>query len=380
MRQPHKKTRCGYCNALLKIGGVKDYYIRFPLPDSKSGRRVVEHIGKYPGSAPAQYRLNEINNEIIEGKHIPRAKDRRINLQRILDWYIAQASVNRLKSYPDLKKRLTRIVSWLRSDKIVADLQAADLYRYQQIRQQESSERTKKPIKPATIDRDIANLQAMMNRAVQHGLIEANPFQGVKQLREDNQRDRVLTPKEFERLVAALPPDLQPLIKLLYVLPLRVSEARKLKWGQIDFTAGEFGAIRFAKGTTKSGRTRIVPLSMQLREMLWNLPSRFKAEFVFCKPDGKPIGDFKKLWKTALTTAGITDFRVHDLKHCAVTNLLLAAVAPAFIEHMADHASDIMRRRYTTLIEQHVLAAVKIPATHSDTTEIASKNKGRKNT
>lgn len=95
--------------------------------------------------------------------------------------------------------------------------------------------------------------------------------------------------------------------------------------------------------------------------MLQNLPGRFNSDYVFCNEDGSKIGEFRKFWITALEIARIEDFRVHDLKHCAVTNLLLAGVPPTFIEHMADHNSDIMRRRYTTLIEEHVLSAVKLP-------------------
>ena len=46
---------------------------------------------------------------------------------------------------------------------------------------------------PGTINRDVATLRNMMNRAVDWGDLNQNPLKSVKQLKEDNEKMWVLT-------------------------------------------------------------------------------------------------------------------------------------------------------------------------------------------
>ncbi len=61
-----------------------------------------------------------------------------------------------------------------------------------------------RPAKPATINRNVANFKAMFNRALDYGIIEINPVIRVKQLEENNVRERVLSREEFEVLYNCL--------------------------------------------------------------------------------------------------------------------------------------------------------------------------------
>ena len=58
-----------------------------------------------------------------------------------------------------------------------------------------------KTIRPATVNRELACMKTMLNRAVRHGNLNINPISNVKQLPENNIRMRVLTLEEFERLL-----------------------------------------------------------------------------------------------------------------------------------------------------------------------------------
>jgi hypothetical protein len=47
------------------------------------------------------------------------------------------------------------------------------------------------------VNREIACLKTIFNKAVKDGKAERNPCRGVKMLRENNERDRVLAPKSM---------------------------------------------------------------------------------------------------------------------------------------------------------------------------------------
>ena len=59
----------------------------------------------------------------------------------------------------------------------------------------------KEGAEPATINRDVATLRNMMNKAIEWGYLSKNPLDGVKQLKEDNGRMWVLTPEEEAQLL-----------------------------------------------------------------------------------------------------------------------------------------------------------------------------------
>jgi len=88
-------------------------------------------------------------------------------------------------------------------------------------------------------------------------------------LKENNERDRVLTPEEYARLVAACPPHLKPVVQLAYHTGMRKGEILTLKWGQVDLKEG---FIRLDPEHTKTGEGRWVPLNQELVEMFRALP------------------------------------------------------------------------------------------------------------
>lgn len=57
---------------------------------------------------------------------------------------------------------------------------------------------------------------------------------------------------------------------------------------------------------------------------------------------GKPFLRVCQSFRTALKDAGLTDFRFHDLRHCASTNLRRAGVDTATAMKIVGHKSDKM--------------------------------------
>jgi integrase len=60
-------------------------------------------------------------------------------------------------------------------------------------------------IRPATVNREMILLKTIFNKAIRDGKLEKNPAKGVKHLKENNERDRVLSPEEWDRYKAQCP-------------------------------------------------------------------------------------------------------------------------------------------------------------------------------
>ena len=93
--------------------------------------------------------------------------------------------------------------------------------------------------------------------------------------------------------------------------------------------------------TTKNGERRIVPLSSSAVDILHNLPRNIGGE-VF------PVSAcaLAAMFDRAVTRAGLLDFRFHDLRHTAITEL--AKKLPNLLELSAvsGHKSLKMLQRY----------------------------------
>ncbi len=88
-----------------------------------------------------------------------------------------------------------------------------------------------------------------------------NPAQGVKQLKENNARDRILCPDEYGRLLAHCQDHLKPIVKLAYHTAMRRGEILNLTWGQLDLKEG---FVKLAPEDTKTNEGRLVPLNREL--------------------------------------------------------------------------------------------------------------------
>jgi integrase len=97
----------------------------------------------------------------------------------------------------------------------------------------------------------------------------------------------------------------------------------------------------------------------QLEERMIAGPIWQGGDFVWCQPNGRPIGahaDWDE-WKALLKAAGIRDARVHDARHTAATLLLAQGVAQRVVMEILGHSQVSMTAKYA-----HVLPEVMTDA------------------
>jgi integrase len=65
----------------------------------------------------------------------------------------------------------------------------------------------------------------------------------------------------------------------------------------------------------------------------------------------------KRSFHTAVREAGIQNFRFHDLRHCAATNLRRAGIDTVTAMRLVGHKSEKMHKRYNSVSEADLTQA-----------------------
>lgn len=146
----------------------------------------------------------------------------------------------------------------------------------------------------------------------------------------------------------------------------RLSEILKLTWDRVDLNRG---FIKLRGVDTKTGEPRLVPMTPPVQEALRNLSKvrSLACAYVF-QFDGKAMLRVKRSFHTAVRKAGIENFRFHDLRHCAATNLRRAGVDTVTAMKIVGHKSEKMHKRYNSVSEADLrLAAKKLDSYQSNT-------------
>ena len=220
----------------------------------------------------------------------------------------------------------------------------------------------------ATVNYDHAVLRHLLGVAERRGLTPSNPAKKVRLPDPRNERDRVLTEDEWERLYAAAKPHIKPIILIAYQLGLRRGEIVRLTWDQVDFKGG---FIRLRGEDTKNGESRNVPLTPEVRSALADLSRvrRLDTNRIFFGARG-PLGVVHHAFRQAVKQAGIKNLRFHDLRHCAATNLHRAGVDTITAMKIVGHKSERMHCRYNSVAERDLTQAAAKLHTYISNTRI----------
>jgi integrase len=92
----------------------------------------------------------------------------------------------------------------------------------------------------------------------------------------------------------------------------------------------------------------------QLEERMIAGPAWHDGDFVWCQPNGRPIGahaDWDE-WKALLKAAGIRDARVHDARHTAATLLLAQGVDQRVVMEILGHSQISMTAKYAHVLPE----------------------------
>jgi integrase len=352
-RNSPKNRACKCGSALNRLSG-RVWWIEW----YQDGQRKRERIG--PNKTAAEQRLREVQSAKVEGRYIHKSPDCHTRFEELAKWYLTLDKAKAKKSYDRDKRSVGKLCAFL-GNHLLRDITPAMVEKYIHIRLAEPSYRGHLT-KPATVVRELACLNHIYTNAMRNGKAEWNPVQGVKRPPENNERDRVLTREEHNRLITECPPYIGPVIELAYYTGMRRGEIINLTWDKVDLKEG---IIRLSPEDTKTNQGRDIPLCPELIEMFRAMPQGLPGVPVFTRK-GKPItgSTIRVGLEIACKRAEIEGFTFHDFRHTFNTNAYRVGVPIPTIMKITGHKSLTMFKRYTTINREDLRAAVEKIGSH----------------
>jgi integrase len=177
--------------------------------------------------------------------------------------------------------------------------------------------------------------KACFGWALKRGSVNSNPFVALP-LVPVQARDHVLTDVELAaiwRAVAEMGGVYGLIVRFLALTGQRRDEVAGMQWDEVDLGDATW---TIPKARAKSGTTHVVPLSRPAQELLGSL---LRAnDFVF-SGGGGPFSGWSKAKSRLDLAAGVTGWRLHDLRRTLATGLQRLGVRLEVTEAVLNHVS-----------------------------------------
>ena len=148
---------------------------------------------------------------------------------------------------------------------------------------------------------------------------------------------------------------------------LRLGEILALEWNDVDLVGRMLHVRNKAEHRTKSGKNRVVPMTVEVATALQALtPKMFANHEVFGRLQGPhAVANASWTFRQLVAVAGLTDeqgrprFSMHDLRRTFVTNLLATGTDPKSVQALAGHADvQTTSKHYAAVRAKNLTAAV----------------------
>jgi len=347
--------------------GVVSFFVMRRMHGKPEPVRVV--LGRYPDISLAQARklATTALGDLVAGVH-PRERDREQRLAEakrqvntfgaLVDEFLRRPAAAKQRTASAIEQNIKRhlIPRW--GARAAAEIRRADV-----IAMLEEIDQASGPYMAA---KALALASSIYRFGITRELgdIDSNPCQFIKPsefVGAMAPRQRVLTDSEISLIWQATTGAIRngvestypggPFVRFLLLTAVRRSEAARMTWSEVDLD-NVLWVIPAHR--TKSGAPHEVPLSGMAVDLLASLP-RFAGDFVFTATGGRaPIKGFGKFKDTIdarateLAPAGLAEWRFHDLRRTARTNLASLGVAPFIAELVIGHTQKGVHAIYDT--------------------------------
>lgn len=325
--------------------------------DAKWHRERTEAQTKEQAQRILRSRLSEIAEAKEKGfDTLERRKP--VTFEKFVDeeYMIAQAPPARRASTHLRDQLLYKNVKSTFGPKLLAAISAGDIEKYFAKRKSGKTCRGTPPSK-AQMNRERQFISSVLGMAMRWGLIDRNVVQDVKKLREDNARDRVLSPDEEAKILGQLQGCLHPIVVVAVNTGMRLGEILGLRWSEIDRKDGEavLGGFMRIGAESKGHRPRHVPINVAVKAVLdaqrpvatddgfspYVFVSRLKRSF--------SVRWLSNAFAAAAKRANVEGVSFHTLRHTAVSRMVAAGVPDRIIMKIVGHTTAAMVSRYAHL-------------------------------
>jgi len=282
----------------------------------------------------------------------------------INNWFWLRAGMRRLTAYEALANA--------KLDEITNE-KLAGFAAHEQTRQQNrgrSSDEEKHGLAVSSINSSIRVLRRVASLAVEWGVIESAPKLAL--LPGERHRERVITPDEEMRYLAAVSPLLGDVTTVLADTGMRPDECYRLCWEDVTWVNGRNGSLLVTHGKTAAAR-RVLPLTPRVRSVLearWNAAGTPLEGWLWPAPTASGHIDHSSLKKQHAKTfralnaeakknraTPVTPFVLYSFRHTFLTRLGQSGCDAWTLARIAGHSSIAISSRYVHPSEDTVLSA-----------------------
>jgi site-specific recombinase XerD len=205
-----------------------------------------------------------------------------------------------------------------------------------------------------TINKEMYYISGILKWCRDHKNMDIRPPK-IEKLPYSRPIPMVLSTNEISRLLGACEGFHKVFILCLYTLGLRFSEARFLKWNDIDFSNMTIRVVQ------KGGSYKMLPLNDQLALELKSLQRKDKSEYVFVsRRTGKSICDIRKSLMGICQRAGIRKkVNPHLFRHSIATHMMAAGINLRTIQAYLGHSQIGTTEFYTHVAMEHLRDATE---------------------
>jgi integrase len=236
--------------------------------------------------------------------------------------------------------------------------------------------RLKSGLSPRTANLDIIAVRNVLKRAVDEGLIQRLPTEGLRPLKTTVRKRPLFGPAELEKLCAAAfetrkndagevvpvtknAQEFVDYIKLLAYCGARRNEALGLLWPDVDFEREQLTIG--ASGDTKNRTARVVDFNAKLKMHLLDMRQRraSDSDWLFPSPQRgqKDLGarSFQESLKLVRNQAKMPGFHFHDCRHHFISMAVMSGVDFMTIAAWVGHLDGgvLIGRVYGHLANEH---------------------------
>jgi integrase len=334
---------------VIQPSGRKSWALRYRSPGD-AGKHVKLTLGSYPGVtlAGARGRASEALGRIAQGvdpaatrlaaREAGKATDHPPGdlIEKVTADFIERHAKPNTRGWGEVERLLEKDVVSRWNGRRLSEIRKADVHELLDAMCDRGA--------PVGANRVFSHFRKMCSWAVERGLIERSPCEGLSAPSSEKTRDRVLSDEEL-RLVWVAAGELGfpfgPIVRLLVLTGQRRAEIAESSWSEIDLKK-KLWVIPASR--TKNGRAHDVPLSPAAIEILAALPrfarSGGEQDFVFSGRTTPPSGYSRA--KTRLDRATgqpMPPWVIHDIRRSVASGMAGIGVSLPVIERCLNHVS-----------------------------------------
>lgn len=332
----------------------RTYWFHFYFNGEHIQRSTKQRSRKAAFGIEAAYRTQLANGEvgIHEPKHVPTFSTA---IRDFLAWSeVEHAAHPRTHGrYKTSSVALLRYFGSKRLDSITAD----DAERFKTERAAAKNKRTKRPLRPATVNRELACAKAAFNLAIKGGITLPNPFSRVRFLAEQNEQTRVLTYIEQQNYLAEASQPLKDVAVLMLETGMRPEEVYRIERENVHLCEGYlFNPV----GKTKAAKRRIA-MTTSAADVLRARLGAAKGRYLFPheKDANRPMLKVNNAHAGALKRSNVPHFRLYDFRHTWATRAAMSGIDLVTLAAMLGHSRIQMVLRYAHPTDKHQADAMR---------------------